>query len=876
MDADRWQQVKPILESALELNGSGRQAFLDQACANPSLRMEIESLLISHDEAGTGVLAPGSQLEANDEELRFRLAPGKRVGSYEILEEIAQGGMGAVYRAVRADGQYDQQVALKIVRADLGAELTAARFRNERQILASLDHPNIARILDGGTTAEGLPYFVMEFIDGLPIAEYCDRNKLSIDKRLKIFRTVCSAVHHAHQHLVIHRDIKPSNILITEQGVPKLLDFGIAKILDSTMAPENTTLTAAGIWLMTPEYASPEQLRGETITTASDVYSLGLVLYQLLTGHSAYHFKTRMPHEISRIVLECEPEKPSRAILHPEETSHGDERPAALTPELVGGLRGESPEKLQRLLTGDLDNIVMKAIRKEPSGRYNSVEQFSEDVRRHLEGLPITARKGTVAYRCQKFVSRHKPTVAAAALVLLSLIAGVALTAREARIARKEQARAEQRFKDVRELAHSLMFEIHDGIAALPGSTTVRQLLVNKALGYLDSLSQESTGDFSLQRELAAAYDRVGDLQWSVDRANQGDTVGSLRSYRKALSIRESLVAMQPKDSRLEVELVAEYFRLAEPLESSGDFRGALEVLRKAPPIIDRIAAQTSDPQVRDHQGGSYYYIARMLNQMGDPAGGLESYRKAAAIHAGTTTSDPRQAALLKTHLAGDNAGIAECLMVLGRLSEAIQVQEQAAQSLEELTQSGPTNTSLRGFLGNSYSLLGTIWKKQGNSTRALDYYRREREIFKDLFSADPANSLARVNLAFSDESVGETLVARGKVTEGVRSIREGLTIFEAMAAAGAKDRYVSSGIALSYLELGLAYSRLARDPKLPRESQLERLAEARSWYQKSSHLWGEKKSQGPLDYYEDEEAQEAAQGLAQSDGALAKAQAGR
>src|SRR5260370_4318172 len=318
MTHEEWERVRPILESALELDAASRPAFLDDACENPFLRREVESLINSHEQAGTNALKPGSILDLNpSEEARCRLLPGKRVGAYEIFEDIALGGMGAVYRAIRADGQYQQKVALKIVRADLGA-LTAERFRNERQILASLGHPNIAKILDGGSTADGLPYLVMELIDGLPITDYCDQHKLSVDARLRMFRTVCSAVHYSHQRLVIHRHIKPSNLCVNADGTPKLLDFGIAKILDPNLLPEGAGLTAAGLWMMPPEYASPEQFRGQTITTATDVYSLGLVLYEMLTGHRAYRFASRLPHEIARAVLETEQQKPSTVIRRKE------------------------------------------------------------------------------------------------------------------------------------------------------------------------------------------------------------------------------------------------------------------------------------------------------------------------------------------------------------------------------------------------------------------------------------------------------------------------------------------------------------------------------------------------------------------------------
>jgi serine/threonine protein kinase/tetratricopeptide (TPR) repeat protein len=872
MTPEEWQRVRPILESALELDPASRASFLDGVCVDSLVRREVESLIASHEQAGTHALHPGALPSLNlEEETRFRLPPGKRIGAYEILEELAVGGMGAVYRAVRADGQYKQQVALKIVRAELGAELTGTRFKNERQILANLDHPNIARILDGGASADGLPYFVMEFIDGLPITEYCDQSKLTIDERLKIFRTVCSAVHYAHQHLVIHRDIKPGNVLITSDDVPKLLDFGIAKILDPSLLAENPAATLAGLWIMTPEYASPEQLRGDAITTATDVYSLGLVLYELLTGHRAYRLASHLPHEIARAVLETDPEKPSAAIRHKDGIAEQGKEKAPLTPELISGLRADSPEKLHRRIAGDLDNIVMKAIRKDPRERYNSADQLSEDIRRHLEHLPVLARKSTVAYRCRKYVLRHKVGVAAAALVFLSLLTGIVLTLREARIARANELRAERRFNDVRALANSLIFDIHDGISQLPGSTPVRELLVKKALLYLDGLSQESSGDSPLQRELASAYDRVGRLQWSSDFANQGDSAGALQSYRKALAIRESLAAANPNDSKIQVELTDEYTGLADAIESTGDFAGALDVLHKIPPLLEKATAQTSDPRLLDRQAGSYYYIGRLLNEMGDPAAALENYRKAAAIQESTNATDPDEVNLLRTHVAGDYAGMAESMMLSNQLSDASKVQEQAVQILEQLSRSKPNNVPLREFLGNSYDLLGTIWDKQGDHIKALESRRRAHEIFKEMMTSDPKNALARTNFAFSGESLGESLVASSDLPEALQHIREALAVFQSAAASGSKDRYVSSGIADCYFALGMVYSALADKTKGSVAQKTKGWHEARAWYQKSLDIWTEKRSRGSLDRSESETAERAAQGIAKCDTALAK-----
>ena len=336
--------------------------------------------------------------------------------------------MGAVYLAVRADDQYQKQVAIKLIKRGMDTETILRRFRTERQILANLDHPNIAKLLDGGTTEEGLSYFIMDYVDGLPIDMYCDTQKLTTVERLRLFRTVCSAVAYAHQNRVVHRDLKPGNILVTAQGVVKLLDFGVAKLLNPEASSKTTGSTAAALRPMTPEYASPEQVRGSVITPASDIYSLGVLLYELLTGHRPYRVRSLTPQEIEHVICEEAPEKPSMVIGRVEEAPDRD-RP--LTPASVSETREGQPEKLRRRLAGDLDTIVLMALRKEPERRYGSVEQFSEDIRRHLEGLPVIARKDAFWYRSAKFIKRNKAAVLAATLgagIILGLVVVAALS----------------------------------------------------------------------------------------------------------------------------------------------------------------------------------------------------------------------------------------------------------------------------------------------------------------------------------------------------------------------------------------------------------------------------------------------------------------
>jgi len=423
---EKWDQVKELFALALEREPQERSRFLLHACAgDDSLRTEIESLLSSFDGAATFLEdCPSADLLS----VQSPAMAGKIIGPYRIIREIGQGGMAVVYLAERADDQYRKRVAIKMLMPGTKRDEILRRFRNERQVLAALDHPSIVRLLDGGSTEEGLPYLIMEYVEGVRIDEYCDTHRLSITERLVLFRAVCQAVQYAHETLVIHRDLKPSNILITKEGVVRLLDFGIAKVLNPQWSPD-TTVTRTDGRPMTPEYASPEQLRGALITKATDIYSLGVLLYELLTGHRPYQVRHDSALEIARRRYTEEPAKPSVAVSRiDEKTSHDGSTRTVITPQLVAEGRAIRAEDLRRRLRGDLDTIVMKAIRTEPDDRYASAEEFAKDIERHLSGLPIKARKPTLLYRGGKFAHRHRESLTTAILIL-AVTAGLGIWA---------------------------------------------------------------------------------------------------------------------------------------------------------------------------------------------------------------------------------------------------------------------------------------------------------------------------------------------------------------------------------------------------------------------------------------------------------------
>ena len=518
MKTDRWDRIRELFDEACELGPADRRDFLADACGDDDhLRMEVESILAAGEQ--TPELLDEPAVNAFPELFdphRSEALVGRRVGAYELVKLLACGGMGAVYLARRADDEYDQTVAIKLIKHRIVSDDTLRRFRAERQTLALLDHPNIARLLDAGVTPDGVPFFVMEYVDGVSIDRYCDEHMLSTLDRLRLFRRVCSAVSFAHQKLIVHRDLKPSNILVTPDGVPKLLDFGIAKVLETNTNGQCDDPTETLQRVMTPEYASPEQIRAEPVTTAADVYSLGVVLFELLTGHRPFRLRNRLPHEIARTICEQDPPRPSTAIRRVEEVTFGDPTTRIpLTPESVSRTREGEPERLRRRLSGDVDEIILKALRKEPTRRYESVEQFSQDIRRHLEGLPVAARRGSFRYRGAKFLRRNRTRVIVAAVMALSLMAGLVATTWQGRLAREanSQTQAEaRRLERANAFLTRMLASVDPGAATGPHGAI--RLMLDEAVRSIEAgaLADQPAVEASVRTTIGMTYLRLGGL----------------------------------------------------------------------------------------------------------------------------------------------------------------------------------------------------------------------------------------------------------------------------------------------------------------------------------------------------------------------------
>lgn len=786
MKAEVWQRVREILDQAIEKDASERSRYLDQACNGDSeLRSEVESLLRSHDDAGSVFLKnPAADLKTAVAAAPAHSRIGRRIGAYEIVEEIGHGGMGEVYRAVRADGQFEQHVAIKLVRAGMDAPTILERFRNERQILASLDHANIARLYDGGNTPDGVPYLVMELIEGTPIDDYCAKSRLGIPERLSLFLQICSAVQFAHQRLVIHRDIKPGNILVTAQGVPKLLDFGIAKILDRVAGSETTMLHP-----MTPEYASPEQIRGESITTASDVYSLGVVFYKLLTGRSPYPEKTRSPLEFAKAICEIEPARPSTVIRSTDTSGEFVNTPGTLK--------------------GDLDSIAAKALRKEPSRRYSSVEQLAQDIRLHLQDLPVTATPDSASYRLNKFVRRHKTGVAAAALIVFAVSAGVAATLWEARTAVRERARAERRFNDVRKLANSFLFEFDDSIKDLPGSTPARSLVVKRALEYLDGLAAEARGDRSLQMEIAAAYQRVGQVQGDPTFPNLGDSKGALESSNKALVILDRLARAEPGNQQVLLSLAAVHQQIGNVMHFSGDTAGAVEHSGKALTIYESLAESlANDPGFQTQRVTETYHHANLLSLAGSLDEAVAEYKQAVDLSQQIVTAHPTEQQG-RIHLATSLDGLGNVLQEKGDTAGALENRRKGLAIREELARLDPNNAHYRRQLAFSHHNVGLSLVQAGEPGPALIQFRQELSLFESLSAADPKDVQGRRNRSLAHKQIGDVLIRSEDVRGALAQYRRAYDIDRELVSADPLNSQALLDLSFSESKLGSALGKL-------------------------------------------------------------------
>jgi non-specific serine/threonine protein kinase/serine/threonine-protein kinase len=732
---------------------------------------------------------------------------GRRIGAYEIVALIGSGGMGEVYRARRIDAQYEKEVAIKLVPATHAAGFILQRMRSERQILAKLDHPNIARLIDGGATEDGLPYLIMDLVDGQPLDRYCEERQLPIRDRLKLFRDVCSAVSYAHQHLVVHRDLKPSNILVTPDGTVKLLDFGIAKLLQPTLGNEGTAPTVTGMSTLTLEFASPEQVLGKPITTASDAYSLGVVLYLLLTNHTPYRSEHQSTHELMREVCEVEPARPSARVA--DEHRKGGDR-----------------------IDGDLDAITMRALRKEPDRRYHSVDEFSDDVRRYLDAMPVLAREGQLAYRVGKFLRRRKLEVAAATLLAASLIGGIITLTQQARIANQQRARAELHFASVRRLAEVSMFQMHDAIKDLPGSTGARQLLVNTALEYLNALEDEAARDRTLRHDLATAYMKVGDIQGKVNKPNLGKPAEAMQSYAKAIALFEPLVAADPRDNTTRHALAQSYLQQSRLLVWQGEPKKGALLSERATDMFETLAAADSRPSARTALAEACRVHGTHLTFTGQIDEATKYADRGVEILEALYRQQPNDLDLAYemgvTYGTGADIWQADSRPQGTARSNDLRLKALAVDERLVAATNGRNAAYMRSLLGDRVNLCQQ-YNDAGDFERAIGYCRGAQPLLTSL-RTDQNNAQIELDATAVRYHLGGALLGTGRLVESRKILEENVEALRTIAKQ-ADSLQVQYMLAASEEALGRLESQRAAHPQASRAEQLRRWKLARQWF---------------------------------------------
>jgi len=600
--SERWSLVKDILDTIGDSAPEEREKTIAARCGgDPDLRREVESLL--------AVETRSERLEAWAN--RETVAQPERIGPYRVERLLGSGGMGSVFLAVRDDDQYRKKVAIKLIQCSWDHD-AARRFRAERQLLANLDHPNIVRLIDGGALPSGQPYLAMDYIDGRPIDAFVRERGLETRDILTLFLKVCDAVQFAHQNLIIHRDLKAANVLVSSDGEPHLLDFGIAKLL-SPDGPERDW-TQAWQRVLTPASASPEQAAGGPVTTASDVYSLGVLLYSLVTGVPFYAGFREFAADPARAIREYEPPAASAA-------------PGITT-------------RAQRQLAGDLDTIIQKATAKDLPRRYPTVEELAADIRRHMDGHPVKARPASLSYRLGKFARRNRVFVSAAAVVLLAIAAGTAASAVYSYRATQARQLAERRLEELHRLTNSMLFEVDDVLVTLQGATAARAAIVNRTLQYLDEMSSDAGNSQAVLRDLASAYKRVGKIQAAEETAHLGGP-GSLQngrqSFEKAVAIRQRLADADPNNVVLQIELLNATWDTGSSYGDAGDLDRAIAIYTasamKCEALAARVRKDEKDFTEIEYNLGSFLTGAgTLLMREGDVSGALAYLRRGAAV----------------------------------------------------------------------------------------------------------------------------------------------------------------------------------------------------------------------------------------------------
>lgn len=836
MHTENWKQIKELLQEVLSLAPEKREQFLTDSGASPEIRAEVESLLAFETESEdlmrlSAVEFSKDFFEPEDDAANHLI--GQHFGAYKIVRELGQGGMGAVYLATRTDGKFKQQVALKLLKREMNTAALRRRFEQEREILASLEHPNIARLLDAGTTSDKIPFLAMEYVEGLPVDEFCRLNQSDLNQRLDLFRKVCSAVNFAHRNLIVHRDLKPSNIIVNREGLPKLLDFGISKILGAELEQVNaSTVTKLGV--MTPAYASPEQLQNKSVTTATDIYSLGVILYELLSGHRPFEAKENDIKEIYKAVLETEPPPPSALInmISKNVRKQTEAKTELLTPDnsepatKINNFAGDTESNRNRQtlapavnlnapsLRGDLDNIVLKALRKEPERRYSSAENFADDIHRHQRGLPVTARPNTFSYRAEKFIKRNRASVFAGILIILAVVAGIIATLWQTRVARAERAKAERRFNDVRKFANSNLFDVYPEVENLEGSIKAREKILTNALEYLDSLSQEAGGDLELESELATAYEKVGDVQGAQSNSSLGDVKAGLESYEKAGKLREAVYAANPANLAAKEKLANNYYTTARTLwndsqtkEAEAKFEKGLKLRREL------VAAQPDSVEAQNRLATLLidYGAIPAFNQQSEKA--LALMNEAVEILGNLRRKDPDNPDLKKTQTRLWRT-ISKPKSSVGDYDGALDGLNQALVVSQELAAQFPDDFRVQRGVWLTDSRICELFIEKQDGLKAVEPCLRSLDFPQAALAKEPENGVVAYDLAISHFNAARAFRQTKNFSQTVEQSEKAIEVMSKMSQKSPKDLEYKRNLAIYKSEMARAEIELKQPDK--------------------------------------------------------------
>jgi serine/threonine protein kinase/tetratricopeptide (TPR) repeat protein len=820
MKPELWHQVEEIFQRALELDESRRAEFVQHSCGeDEQLRQEVESLLSHDKQAGQFIDSPAlefvGQLIANHQDERklsstLDLAGtvGTTIGRYHLLQKVGEGGMGEVWLAEQQE-PLRRRVALKLVKAGMNTREVILRFESERQALALMDHPTIAKVFDAGSTGQGAPYFVMEYVAGVPITAYCDNHRLNIRERLELFIHVCEGVQHAHQKAIIHRDLKPSNVLVLEvdgRAAPKIIDFGVAKALTQGLT-EDVMFTRVGSLVGTPEYMSPEQAHssGEDIDTRTDVYSLGVVLYVLLAGSlpiDTKEWRNKPLYEMLRRLHEEDPQRPSTKLSTDPDT-------LSVTAEA----RGTEPKQLVSVLRGDLDCITMKAVEKDRTRRYGTPSDLAADISRYLKNEPISARPDTITYRVAKFVRRNRLGVGAGTLALVAVLTASGIATYQARV-------SQRRFQDVRKLAHTFVFDLHDEVAKLEGSAKAREMMVKTGLEYLDNLSRNAGGDLELQKEIAAAYMKMGDAQGYPTRANLGRPIEALASYQKAGDIYRKISTQKPAY----LPDLANYYVAYAGLVRFTDPKQARGIAELAIKTFDQIGSQRPlDDNLELAYGHSWCTLGDMDEDMEHFRDSWTEISRCSRIaHARVEKTRDRETLAL---LSSADERIGTTAREVGLLDDALRALDEDESVLKELLTAEPQNPRLHRQLALIDEFRANVYYDDetpslGDAGHALRSAQRYLELARQMVRSDPTNSAAKFSEAVALFQLALPL-REFDAPAAVRMAEESVRIFDEMIALGKTSYLISSRRVRALLRLGEAQLKAGRSAEARRTAQM-------------------------------------------------------